>query len=376
MQWTKAGNWYGGSWPAPVPALPANATTGWRALGQEFVVPLDADPGTVYVSVLNGYELTKHTSAAFANVSLVEVPPPPLRSIVLAPAYRGRVTKHGPDAVVVRAWTHLPAVPVLEAALYRSDGAGRSGPPIASVRVVKPAADTPIDLEFDTPPRAMLPTAGAYTLVVRCLDQPSGGGGDVTTLAETAHAITRVADAAPDPKVWVDGRQRLVVDGALFFPIGLYYKAYAADGMNESAMSLVGASKFNMIMPYDPETNTTNTRLAIDLAHRHGIRTMVDVVPAGLGSPGSLNGTRARIAALRDHPGVLGWYASDERGMDCLPALRQLYSAIAALDPDHPSWSVFTVGQVAHIEDFIDAFDVVGTDPYPIGQVRQLRHRF
>ena len=116
----------------------------------------------------------------------------------------------------------------------------------------------------------------------------------------------------------------------------------------------------------DSEANNTVTRLDLDLAHRHGIRVMVDVV-ADFGSPGFINRTHDRIASLRDHPAVLGWYASDELGMDYLALLQTLHGAVVAADADHPSWSVFST-QVAHIEDFIDTFDVVGTDPYPIGQ--------
>ena len=300
-QWTKAGNWYGGSWPAPIPALPANATTkGWRTLGQEvppcppptpkhthtsghlpptvfadhalasasaaanvkrahrfgaatairchpkhpradplarsgaalrrvfqFVVPPDADPGSVYVSVLNGYEVTKHTDAVWANVSLVLIPPLPLRTTLVSPGYRGRVTKHSPDRVVVRAWTSLPAVPALEAVLQGADGSE-----LASVRVENPPTNVPVDLAFASPPQAMLPAAGAYTVVVRCVDRPSKGN---ATLAEASHRITRIADTAPDPKVWIDGRQRLLADGEPFFPLGLYYQEWAADGMNETA---------------------------------------------------------------------------------------------------------------------------------------------
>ena len=97
VQWTKAGNWYGGSWPSQGYAPGSTSDTGsssmksssvgggtlgvwpWRTLAQEFVVPLDADPGTVYVSVYNGYSSPASTDAAWASAELVAVPDPPLR---------------------------------------------------------------------------------------------------------------------------------------------------------------------------------------------------------------------------------------------------------------------------------------------------------
>ena len=48
---------------------------------------------------------------------------------------------------------------------------------------------------------------------------------DNMVVASTSHAMTRIADDAPDPKVWIDQQQRLVADGERFFPIGLYYQA-------------------------------------------------------------------------------------------------------------------------------------------------------
>ena len=54
-------------------------------------------------------------------------------------------------------------------------------------------------------------------------------------------------------------------------------------------------------------------------------------------------------------------YTSDERGLDYLDALTELHGYVAEHDPDHPTWSVFTAGQVGDITDWIGAFDAVGT---------------
>jgi hypothetical protein len=50
-----------------------------------------------------------------------------------------------------------------------------------------------------------------------------------------------------------------------------------------------------------------------------------------------------------------------------MPELQSIYKFLKQADPDHPTWSVFTGGQVAHLNDFVETFDSVGSDPYPIG---------
>ena len=38
----------------------------------------------------------------------------------------------------------------------------------------------------------------------------------------------------------------------------------------------------------------------------------------------------------------------------------------AEADPNHPTWAVLY--QVREVGDYIETFDVIGTDPYPIGR--------
>jgi hypothetical protein len=53
-QWTKSGNWIGGSYPAALPPPDGKDPAAWRTLSQEFVVPLNADKGSVFVSLMVG----------------------------------------------------------------------------------------------------------------------------------------------------------------------------------------------------------------------------------------------------------------------------------------------------------------------------------
>lgn len=63
----------------------------------------------------------------------------------------------------------------------------------------------------------------------------------------------------------------------------------------------------------------------------------------------------------------MAWYTSDEKGLNWVPQLRELYEYIVSVDHDHPTYSVFTAGQVADISDYLGVCDILGTDPYPIG---------
>ena len=43
------------------------------------------------------------------------------------------------------------------------------------------------------------------------------------TLASVVQNITRMDDAAPPPKVFIDQQKRTIVDGVPFFPMGFYF---------------------------------------------------------------------------------------------------------------------------------------------------------
>ena len=62
-------------------------------------------------------------------------------------------------------------------------------------------------------------------------------------------------------------------------------------------------------------------------------------------------------------------YINDELSQSYLPQIRSHYQLFAELDPEHPTWQVLC--EVGHFEDYLGSFDVVGSDPYPIGRPNQ-----
>jgi len=60
----------------------------------------------------------------------------------------------------------------------------------------------------------------------------------------------------------------------------------------------------------------------------------------------------------------LGWYLNDELSLDYLPRLKTHQQWLEKLDPGHPTWVVLY--QVGQVRDYVETFDAIGTDPYPI----------
>ena len=75
---------------------------------------------------------------------------------------------------------------------------------------------------------------------------------------------------------------------------------------------------------------------------------------------------RERVRAYRDHPALLAWYLNDELPQSFMPQLNAHQRFVEEEDPDHPTWVVLY--QYREVNDYRDSFDVIGTDPYPIGR--------
>ena len=114
----------------------------------------------------------------------------------------------------------------------------------------------------------------------------------------------------------------------------------------------------------------------MDLAHKHGLKVIYSVKDwyAGTeGCPPSIRTAadeesmlRARVREFRDHPALLAWYLNDELSQQFLPQLEAHQHWVAEEDPNHPTWVVLY--QFREVAAYLKTFDVIGTDPYPIGR--------
>jgi len=169
------------------------------------------------------------------------------------------------------------------------------------------------------------------------------------------------------PKVFIDERRRLIVDGKPFFPLGLYLGPTGDEHLRR-----IADAGFNTILCYgygvgaDPEG-------FLNRAQRYGLKVIYSIKDfyegtrwfPKLGKSG-LELAREYVTKLRHHPALLGWYINDELPPKWVPELTKMYELVSSLDPDHPQFQVLY--QVDELHLYYNCTDIMGVDPYPIPQ--------
>ncbi|MDD4266658.1 MAG: hypothetical protein GXY25_02705 [Pirellulaceae bacterium] len=350
LEWQgKDGRWMGGCYPDGI-----KGTRNWTKV--EAVVRVPAEAAACHLACYLRQGITG--TAWFDDVAIERLIDPPMRSVLISPNYRGRITSAGPGELQVR--IHLDLVDHeiprgelrLEYALKTAHGeqvSGGTGYPPATTEA------EPTDLRI---PAAEL-APGRYDLAVRLIG-PNG-----KQLQETHHPIERMADPFA-PAARIDAQGRLIVDGKPFLPLGMYWS-----GINEDDLKIYAESKLNCLMPY-----ASPSAEQMDLAWRYGLKVIYSVKDFYAGSrhaPASIRSVddeepqvRDRVRRFRDHPALLAWYLNDELPQTFLPRLEAHQRWVAEEDPNHPTWVVLY--QYREVAAYLDTFDVIGTDPYPIGR--------
>ena len=174
--------------------------------------------------------------------------------------------------------------------------------------------------------------------------------------------FTRLA-STPSRKVWIDAAGRAIVDGKPFFPLGMFWNEFTS----ADDLALYAKSPFNCIMPYWCYRNE-NLGAMLDDCAKKGIRVIPNL--KDYWDYGDLATAPARTEAFvkkwKDHPSILAWYVVDETPLSKLEQLKERRALVTRLDPDHPTWGCFYQHDL--ILDYVPSCDVIGTDPYPIGQ--------
>lgn len=343
------GKWMGGSYPSGV-----KGTSDWTRVEGIVRIPKEAGSVNLQCYVRNGMTGT----AWFDDVAIERIIDPPMRSVLISPNYRGRITSHGPDEATVRVHLDLTDFDLpreqhgLGLFLFKSDGT-----PLNSRVGYRPRRTEGVPSNLRIPLPGFEP--GRYELAVRLLDP------DKRVLQELKHTLQRVDDDFK-PTCSIDGHGRTLVEGRPFLPLGMYWS-----GISEEDLKIYADSKFNCLMPYGSPSEEQ-----MDLAQRYGMKVIYSVKDFYAGSryaPGSIK-TEAdekpivldRVERFRDHPALLAWYLNDELPQSFLPRLEAHQQWVADADPNHPTWVVLY--QYREVGAYINTFDVIGTDPYPIGR--------
>lgn len=349
MEWQgKDGKWLGGAYPDGI-----RGTHDWTLIEHVTRLPENAVTCNLSCYVRKGMTGT----AWFDDVQLVRVSDPPMQSVLLSPVYRGQITSSGPYAAQVRVRWNLidhdlkPRQLRVCAALIGPD---KKCVGEASGQAVQ---DQQRYLDLRIPFAGLAP--GTYDLAVR-MDGPDG-----KELQTDHHRLVRLPDG-PQPKCFIDQRRRLIVDGKPMFPLGLYWGS-----INAPDLEIYSQSKFNCLMPYGSPTPQQ-----MDLAHRHGLKVIYSIKDWYAGTtycPKSIRSeadeepqVRQRVRQFRDHPALLAWYLNDELSQRYMPRLEAHQRWVAEEDPNHPTWAVLY--QYREVGAYLKTFDVIGTDPYPIGR--------
>jgi len=171
------------------------------------------------------------------------------------------------------------------------------------------------------------------------------------------------------------------------FPIGLYLAIWWDDA---NLKALKGAG-FNLIGARGEMKSVEDWRKFLDSARRHGLKAWVTLwhkkwwatdlnerAPQEAGTVEErIRLLREFIPALKDHPALLVWDASDEINISDAPVegLVKGYRLVKRLDPKHPVWANFTgplhIAKVTpeeitkNLSAYSSIADIVSFDFYP-----------
>lgn len=170
--------------------------------------------------------------------------------------------------------------------------------------------------------------------------------------------------AADEPKVRFDRLGRTLVDGAPFFPLGMYVDK-VPDG---EALAVYTNSPFNCMMPYS-EPGVADMDRAFSAGQKvifpiHKYHPFKKRRANGADTPEASDAlVEARVGEFRGHPALLAWYACDETPPEHIPALERRQKLMTRIDPAHPTWTVLY--QYGLVRGYYQSFDVIGTYPVP-----------
>lgn len=349
LEWNdQHGKYLGGAYPTGV-----KGTRDWTRV--EAVTRLPDGAASCTLACYVRKEMTG--TAWFDEVELVRIADPAMRTVLLSPIYRGQFTAgDGQDARVRAHWNLTDYDLQASQTRLRATLVGRNQASLPTT-AAQPAGEPRGSVDLGVPLNGLTP--GEYELAVRLEDL------DGRELQTDRHRLVCAQESARR-KCVVDRHRRLVVDGKPFFPLGMYWSS-----INASELEIYAQSKFNCLMPYG-----SPDKAQMDLAEKHGLRVIYSIKDWYYGTaycPKSIRSVtdeeqhvRDRVRQYREHPALLAWYLNDELSQQYLPQLESHQRWVAEEDPDHPTWTVLY--QVHEIAGYLNTFDVIGTDPYPIGR--------
>jgi hypothetical protein len=346
IEWSdENGKWLGGVYPPCIVG-----TFDWQKISTIVRIPKEARRVSIVL-----YLRRRNTGTAwFDDVEVVQVAPPLASIQMISPAYRGLLLtptkgKKISAKISINREEHGLVGKPLEIISELTDAKGNSLS--KGVKVLQGDEEETI-LQLALP--ELKPNEYQYVCHIRI------GKKELGKLEERINVVRQV-----EAKVYVDERQRLIVDGKPFFPIGLYLGP-----TEEEHLARISEAGFNTILCYgygvgrDPEAY-------MERAKKYGLKVIYSVKDFYEGTryfpkvgKSGLELARDYVMKLRDHPALLAWYINDELPITFIPRLTEMYELIKSLDPNHPQFQVLY--QIPDLELYYNCTDIMGVDPYPI----------
>ena len=197
-------------------------------------------------------------------------------------------------------------------------------------------------------------------------------------LASATNAFTRV-EKLPERMVWIDSHNRFIVHGRPFFSLGMSWSEMASRATNRvELLDLYAQGPFNSVNTYIRDLNTED----LDFFHSRNMMVKCNLKDAFLGVTGlwpmkeiKTEADEERYVAkivnrCKDHPALLYWYTNDEFPLPLRKRATKRYWFIRALDDQHPAGGCLDKPHLVRL--FMPSFDLIGTDPYPVGKLPDL----
>lgn len=197
-------------------------------------------------------------------------------------------------------------------------------------------------------------------------------------LATATNLFTRV-EKLPERKVWIDSHNRFIVHGKPFFSIGMSWDEVMSRSTNRTEwLDIYAQGPFNTVNTYIRDLNTDD----LDFFHSRSMMVKCNLKDAFLGMTGlwpmkeiKTEADEERYVAkivnrCKDHPALLYWYTNDEFPLSLRKRAEKRYRFIRALDDQHPTGGCLDKPHLVRL--FMPSFDIIGTDPYPVGKLPDL----
>ena len=197
-----------------------------------------------------------------------------------------------------------------------------------------------------------------------------------TRLLGRASCPVRRVQTIPRRRVEIDNLGRTLVDGKPFFPIGMYWSPNTL--AREGALERFAKGPFNCLFNYENDM----TPEMLDRYWSKGLMVVVNLgdvwgldVPTAprrlFATPKEIrtrtdetNWLNKVVSRCKDHPAVLAWCTGEEFERKYAAELRERYDLVRSMDREHPIWYLMMDTETTY--DYINACDIIGSDPYPV----------